>query len=314
MRVGLGLRISGAGSANGPAIGTIEGTPISIVAAFDGDTLDDVTSYGSMTATVGSLNPVVREMQLNAGAWTAYVGSTVTTTDQVWSVRETWTSTTGATRTDASGPVTVVGAPLTAMPTLRARGTAASAATASTSHPATNPAGSVAGDLVTHVFAIAGLAGTLGSTTPDWTVTTGEDLLIATKVLNGTNDSFTAVTTSTRQSAVLSWAHSTYTLPVLVSGITSAVDFPNSPLLSFGGSKACLVISAGSCLQSSPIQTAAPTGYAQFRNQNSNTNGGSSRRLFAAEREVTGTSEDPPAWPVSTVSQFHSDVTIAIPG
>lgn len=95
-----------------PDIGEIIGTPVSIAEFADGgvDTLDDVVTWGSFTATVGSIiDPSTKEMQLNGGSWVTYVGSTLTAHPGTWYVRETTTTTAGATRTDVAGPMLVVG-------------------------------------------------------------------------------------------------------------------------------------------------------------------------------------------------------------
>lgn len=91
--------------------GTIEGTPVSIAQGVEGETLADVVTWGSMTATVGTLGSPVREMRLNAGSWATYVSTTALVHPDEWDVRESWESTSGATRTDTAGPMTVVGEP-----------------------------------------------------------------------------------------------------------------------------------------------------------------------------------------------------------
>lgn len=299
----------------GPVVPAINGTPISLVQAVEGDTLDDVVTYGVMTANVGTLNPVVREMKLNAGSWAAYLGSTAMVFNDVWTVRETWTSSGPANRTDTSGPMTVVGEPAATMPTVRSRSIGASASALSATHTMVNPTGATTGDLVVFVTAITTLTtAILTGSTSGWTVETSGDVIVSWKVLTGTNDTQVFTTDSTRQSAFLGWCFSKFSTPVLISSIDTLVGTvaPDSASLAFGGTKSCLVLTSAAYQQSSGIQTAAPSGYSEFRNQNSNTSGSSSRRVCAAEKEVTSTYEDPPAWGVNAVTPCC--VTVAVKG
>lgn len=97
--------------------GTIEGTPLSVVPYGDAaiDTLDDLVTWGSMDATVGSLLPPTRRMRLGtSGSWVAYVGTDPLVPADQWYFEEAWESTSGATRVDIAGPMTVIGTPASA--------------------------------------------------------------------------------------------------------------------------------------------------------------------------------------------------------
>lgn len=147
--------------------GTIEGTPVSIVQGEEGETLFDVVTWGSMVATVGTLDAPVREMRLNSGSWATYVSTTALVHPDVWDVRESWTSSSGATRTDTAGPMTVVGTPVAAYPVLRdSQDTTIS--TAAASLPVTMPSGRVSGDTLVVEARVDG--NTTITATGTWTV------------------------------------------------------------------------------------------------------------------------------------------------
>lgn len=218
---------------------------------------------------------------------------------------------------------TLVWSAIPAYPTLRARSGAASAGANSLTHPLVNPPGAAIGDLVVFVVGFDWVAGNSVSVSSGsgWAISTfasaasGHALTIAWKVLTGTGDTLTLATATSEQSSFLGWCYSIYSGSPMISAVNAASGVglaPNSPNLAFGATKNVSVISAGISSQADPIQTAAPAGYGQFRNQNSNTNGSVSIRTFAAERDVNGTSEDPAAWSVTVADPIT--ITIGIQG
>lgn len=218
---------------------------------------------------------------------------------------------------------TLVWSAASSYPVLRNRSSGASAAADSTSHPLTNPVGATTGDLVIFVVGVDYTSGNSVSVSvgTGWTInttasaTSGHAMVTAWKVLTGSGDALTLATSTGEQSSFLGWAYSTYTGTPMISTVTvgsSGGAYPDSASVSFGSTKACTVITAGVQSQGATIQSGAPTGYSQFNNINSNTNSSVSVRTFKAERDITGTSEDPPAWPVSVAEPLS--VSIAIQG
>lgn len=312
-------------------------TTITVVAALptygagdwslaDAETGDILTVTVTADPTSAAATFVSRQYRVGAGAWAALPASGEIATGAVdvaanVQLRAVYDIGPGvASDTKTATPTSPAMEPVRAV--IRSRGAGASAATASTTHTYTLPAGAQAGDMAVYVLGFNGDPGSLTvSSGTGWTVTeptlsNGSDnqsIAFAYKELTGTGDALVLTSANSQQSSFLSWAQSTWGGDPIFSTIyASAInEAPNSPNLPFGGDLPFVVITAGVSSQSNGIQTAAPSGYSQFRNQNSNTNGSTSCRTFAAEREVDGTSEDPGAWPVSV--PFALNVTIGFP-
>jgi hypothetical protein len=193
---------------------------------------------------------------------------------------------------------------------IRARGTGASSATSSTTHTFTNPAGAEIGDQVVFQIGFDGNPGTLTvASGTGWTLSTvhvgnNTDVsgLVAFKTLNGVGDSLVLTSSASEQSGYLSWALSTWgDDPIRAWGTQVGSNVPNTPNCDFGDTGPFIVVSGAFYSQSGTVQTSVsvPTGYDNFRNQNSATNGSASVRVCSSEKEVVGSSEDPGAYGVS---------------
>lgn len=181
--------------------------------------------------------------------------------------------------------------------------------TGSTGHTFANPAGSIAGHMVIHLIGFDGDPGTLTvASGSGWTLSSltvasggGHSAMTAWKILNGTGDTLGLTSSASEQSGHLSWTLSTFGEAPIFSAFNVATfgTPPDSPSLSFGGNLPFIVVTGTVYSQSDGLQNAGPTGYAEYRNQNSGGNASASIRVVGAERSVDGTSEDPGAWPVS---------------
>lgn len=192
-----------------------------------------------------------------------------------------------------------------------------------TTHNFANPSGSIVGNMVVHLIGFDGNPGALtvaGGT--GWTLSAltlasassdGYALMTAWKVLNGSGDSLTLTSANSEQSSYLNWALSTFGDEPIFSAVnvSSIGEAPNSPNLDFGGELPFTVVSGTVYTQGVAIQTGGPSGYSEFRNQNSGVNGSISVRVAAAERVVTASSENPGPFPVSV--PFPLSITIGFP-
>lgn len=317
------------------ANGYSEATTVTVVAALptygagdwslaDAETGDILTVTVTADPTSAGASFVSRQYRIGAGAWTALPASGDIATGAVdvaanVQLRPVYDIGPGvASDTKTATPTSPAMEPVRAV--IRSRGAGASSSGSTTTHTFSLPAGAVAGDQVIYQIGFDGNPGALtvasgtGWTVSSVTVGTGSDVSMVTafKELNGSGDDLVLTSANPEQSGFLSWALSTWgDDPIFAVDVATANGFPDSPTLSFGGDLPFVVVTGTVYSQASGIQTAGPTGYSQFRNQNSATNGSASCRVAAAELEVDGTAEDPPAWGVSVLVPIS--LTIGFP-
>lgn len=295
-----------------PDVGEIIGTPVIIADFADGgtDTLNDVVTWGSFTATVGSvIDPSVKEMQLNSGSWVTFAGDTVTAHPGEWYVRETTTTTAGATRIDIAGPMLVVGEPIVAPVIISHADT-----TQLTS--GTNPAMNVPpvyenGNVL---LAIVGQDGGTQALVPTggWTILSETQIGsnfregVLTKIADG-NDALTmAVSGEIVSAKILALSTGTQiTVGTLTAGGTP------SPLV-YGSSAPTLwlatAIHSGSTTGSQVDDGMPPDGYSFVGNMVQGTTNSSSAAIHVAEKITTADSETPEAFSVATGGDFRSRI------
>lgn len=287
-----------------PDIGEIVGTPVSIADYADGgvDTLDDVITWGSFTATVGDvIDPSTKEMQLNGGSWVTFVGTTLTTHPGTWYVRETTTTTAGATRTDVAGPMLVVGEPAAA-PAIISYADTVISSSASTQTDVNMPPTYAAGNVLLSDVTIDGA---ITAVIPgDWTV-------LASDQVGSTYRRF-ILTKPAAGGDTLSIGHSgagerasakTLALPTGVTLTLGSLDVgADAAELNLGTSAPTLwLLAASHGGATAHIGTgAAPTGFAFVGSAaQSGTNSGTDVCTHMAERTTTAAAENPSAFGLS---------------
>lgn len=112
MKIGLGLGLANHRNLLQSVAQIITGTAPSLAAMIEGADLDSAVTWSSYASSAVGGMPVsvVREMQLNGGSWSAFVGSTVPAAGVVVILRERVTdSASTPERTFYSGAVTVAG-------------------------------------------------------------------------------------------------------------------------------------------------------------------------------------------------------------
>lgn len=88
LAIGLSLTAIRKRPGGAPADPPVTGTAPTLAALTDGDTLSSRVTWGSYSGGNGGPYTPTRQMRVNSGSWTAYVGSTVVDAGEVWQVRE----------------------------------------------------------------------------------------------------------------------------------------------------------------------------------------------------------------------------------